>query len=278
VFEELTYETDDGVARITFNRPERRNALGPRGYEELIEALQRAGSDPSAGVIVIAGNGKSFCAGGDIEMAQTMLTDEAAARHHFFRRMIEAGRWVMDVGKPVVCGVHGACVGGGAELVTFADYVIAEESAFFLYAGTKIGGAAWWGACQLLPLQVGMRRAEEILFHNERVYGTQAVELGLINRVVPDGTLSAAVDDECQRLLDLSEEGLRLTKAALRPTKELLLSSMSAVAELAAAGMAKPDIHDAFDAQQRGEAFSWRALRARRSNANSNSGNDQGDS
>jgi enoyl-CoA hydratase/carnithine racemase len=261
VFEDILYDVEGGVATITFNRPERRNALGVRGYDELVAALRRAEADETVGVVVIAGAGRSWCAGGDIEMAQTTLTSEAAARTHFFGRMIEASHWMLSIGKPVVCAIQGACVGGGAELMTFADFVIADASAFFIYNGTAIGGCSWWGGPQLLPLLVGMRKAEEILYLSARIDAEEAARIGLINRVVPVGELVRATHEHCQKILDLSEEGIRMTKAALRATKEILLANMSAAAEMNVAGLGKPHLHAAFDAFREGREMSWRALR-----------------
>jgi enoyl-CoA hydratase/carnithine racemase len=261
VFKDTTYDAEGGVATITFNRPERHNALGVRGYEELVAALRLAEADATVGVVVIAGAGRSWCAGGDIEMAQTVLTSEAAARTHFFGRMIEASSWMVSMGKPVVCAIQGACVGGGAELMTFADFVIADESAFFVYNGTAIGGCSWWGGPQLLPLLVGMRKAEELLYLSERIDAEEAARIGLINRVVTVGELARATDAHCQRILDLSEDGVRATKAALRSTKEILLATMSSAAEMNVAALGRPHLHAAFDAFREGRQMSWRALR-----------------
>jgi enoyl-CoA hydratase/carnithine racemase len=229
-------------------------------FEELQHALRRAGADETVGVVVLRGAGRAFCAGGDIEMAQSVLTSEAAARAHFFDRMIGVSDVVVGLGKPVVFAIHGACVGGGAELALFADIVVADETAFFVYNGTEIGGGNWWGA-QLLPLMVGLRRAQEILYLSERVDAHRAAEIGLVTRVVPAGTLDEATAALCDRILDLSEEGLRMTKAGLRPILQLLLSSQAASAELNVAALGKPDLHAAFDAFLEGRAMSWRELR-----------------
>jgi enoyl-CoA hydratase/carnithine racemase len=78
-------------------------------------------------------------------MAQSGLVDERAGRNHYFNRMIATSDVIVAMDKPVVCAVHGACVGGGAELMTFTDYVLADETAFFLFNGTSIGGCSWWG-------------------------------------------------------------------------------------------------------------------------------------
>jgi enoyl-CoA hydratase/carnithine racemase len=168
---------------------------------------------------------------------------------------------VLTLGKPVVCAVQGACVGGGAELTTFADLVVADATAYFVFNGTAIGGCSWWGGPQLLPLLVGLRRAEEMLYLSKRVAADEAAEIGLVTQVVPAGELETATAVACDRILDLSEAGMRLTKSALRSTKEILLTTMSASAEIGAAALAKPDLHAAFDAFLAGRTVSWRDLR-----------------
>jgi enoyl-CoA hydratase/carnithine racemase len=265
VFEDVLYQTSGGIATITLNRPKRLNALRITTFEEVATALRQASADRSVGVIIINGAGRAFCAGGDLDMAQSDLTDEHSGRQHYFGRMMAISQEMLMSGKPVVCSVHGACVGGGAELVTFADLVIAARSAFFVFNGTAIGGCSWWGAPQLLPLQIGLRRAEEIMLLSTRVSGDRAAEMGMINRVVDDDDLAAETDRVAQDLLDLSEDGLRLTKASFRATKEALLVSMAAAAEMNVAAVGKPDLHAAFESFLAGREFSWRQLRERMS-------------
>ena len=103
MFEDIDYEASGGVATITLNRPAKLNALRMQTYEELATALRAAGADETAGVVVVRGAGRAFCAGGDLEMAQTMLTSEHAGREHFFGRMIDCSNAVLTLGKPVVC-------------------------------------------------------------------------------------------------------------------------------------------------------------------------------
>lgn len=262
-YEDLIVGLEDGVATIVLNRPEKRNALRVQTFEELIAALHAAGADESIGVVSISGAGPSFCAGGDLEMAQTVLTSEHAGRHHFFARMIGLSRAVLELDKPVVCAVHGACVGGGAELTTFADLVVAGESAVFRFNGTEIGGGNWWGATQLLPLLVGMRRAEELLYLSKPVDAIAAERMGLVTRVVADSELEATTHELCDRILDLSADGMRLTKAGLRATKELLLSSMSTAAEANVSAFSRPDMQAAFEAFLERKPMAWRTLRAK---------------
>lgn len=214
----------------------------------MLEALRAAGADSDVRAVTLTGEGRAFCAGGDVEMAQTVLTDERTGRHHYFARMIEVSKLMLALEKPVVCGVQGACVGGGAELVCFADLVLAAESAFFWFNGTEIGGGNWWGGTQLLPLLVGLRRAEELLYLSRRLPAGTALQDGFVTRVVPDDELRSAVDETCARLLELSDDGVRLTKAGLRATKEQLLLSLSTTAELNVAAFSRPDLRNAFDA------------------------------
>jgi enoyl-CoA hydratase/carnithine racemase len=260
-YEDLVVELTGGVATIVLNRPAKRNALRVQTFEELMAAVRVAAADESIGVVSISGAGPSFCAGGDIEMAQTLLTSEHEGRHHFFSRMIELARLLLALDKPVVCAVHGACVGGGAELVTFADIVVAGESATFRFNGTEIGGGNWWGATQLLPLLVGLRRAEELLYLSTPVDAAAAERMGFVTQVVPDSELQTTTQGICERILDLSEDGVRLTKAGLRSTKELLLSSMASAAEANLSAFTKPGMHAAFDAFLERRPMAWRELR-----------------
>jgi enoyl-CoA hydratase/carnithine racemase len=261
VFDDVIYEALEGVARITLNRPEKLNALRFTTYEELNAALLMAGEDPTVGVVVIAGAGRAFCAGGDLDMANESLTTEHAGRFHYIHRMVQVSQTMQQLSVPVICQVQGPCVGGGAEMAVFADFIYAAESSFFLFNGTSIGGCSWWGAPQLLPLQVGLRQAERILLLSERVRGAEAQEIGLVNKCVPDHLLGLEVDALCQRILDLSEDGLRLTKSSLRSVKASLLATMVSDAEANVAVLGNDDLHAAFDAVKDGQPFSWRGLR-----------------
>jgi enoyl-CoA hydratase/carnithine racemase len=261
VYERLVYDVADGVARITLSRPEKLNALDEQAYDELRDALVSAGHEDAAGVVLVRGAGRAFCAGGDVDMARTRLTNERAGRKHFFQRMLPVSDAIVALGKPVVFAVHGPCIGGGAEICMFADYVVADETAFFVFNGTTTGGCSWWGAPQLLPLLVGFRKAEEIMYFARRVPADEAERIGLINRVVSQGELDAAADAVCNELLDLSEDGLRLTKSAFRTTKQLLLASMQQSAEENVAVMGKGDLTGAFAAFREGRQMTWRDLR-----------------
>jgi enoyl-CoA hydratase/carnithine racemase len=261
LYEDITYVVSGGIATITLNRPEKLNALGIRMYAELRDAVREAGADDTVGVVVIRGNGRAFCAGGDIEMAQTILTSEHAGRTHYFGRMIGLSDDILAIGQPVLFAVHGACVGGGAELALFGDFIVADETAYFIFNGTSIGGCSWWGGPQLLPVMVGLRRAEEWMYLSKKVGAREAADSGFVTRCVPAGELEAATEEICERILDVSEEGVRLTKAGFRSVKAQLLTSMSGTAEMNVGALGKPGLHAAFDAFLAGRKMSWRDLR-----------------
>jgi enoyl-CoA hydratase/carnithine racemase len=261
-FEDITYSTSGGIARITINRPERRNALRIQTYEELAHALELADADGQVGVVVLTGAGDTaFSSGGDLSMAQQSLTTVAHARTHSFQRMLRVSTLMTHLGKPVVCAVNGLCIGGGAELICFADFVVASEHSTFTFNGTKLGGCSWWGAPQLLPMLIGLRRAEELLYLSSQLSAQQALDYGLINRVVAHSELTSATDDLCNRLLDLSAEGLRQTKAALRSTKEVMLLGLTSSAETNASAVAGPELQQAFEAFLEKKPFNWRSTR-----------------
>ena len=261
-YTDLHYAVTAGVATITISRPDRRNALRIETYAELAAALEEAGADGQVGVVVITGAGdRAFSAGGDLEMARETLTTIRAARTHSFQRMLRVSALMTAIGAPVLCAVNGASVGGGAELVCFADLVIAADTATFCYNGTKVGGCSWWGAPQLLPLMVGLRRAKEILYLSATLTAAQALEYGLVNRVVPVGQLRGATAELADQLLGLSAKGMRQTKAALRPVRELMLLSMSSAAEQNASAVAGPDIQQAFQAFLDKGTIDWRSTR-----------------
>lgn len=261
-FTDITLDIVDNVATITIARPDKLNALRIETYDELAAALDIVAHDETVGAVVITGAGdRAFSAGGDLSMAQSMLVSVHSARDHFFHRMLRVSTAITDLGVPVIAEVRGACLGGGAELCLFCDYVIAADDAYFKFNGTEIGGCSWWGAPQLLPAMVGMRRAQSILLESERIGAEEAARIGLITRSVPPSELRATVEDLTGRLLDLSSEGLRLTKAALRSTAELMLSSMTAHAEMNAAATAGPDLHRAFESFLNGQQLDWRAQR-----------------
>jgi enoyl-CoA hydratase/carnithine racemase len=185
-FKEILYAKEDGVARITINRPDRYNAYSTTCLAELAHALQDASFDDSVGVVVLTGAGdRAFCTGGDVkEYAETYV---AAPRDYWkymtlFRAYIDA---ILSTGKPVIARINGIAVGGGNETVLACDLAVIAEHGYVGQVGVRVGSVACGGATQWLPLTVGDKRAREMLLTNRQIPARLALEWGLVNRVAP---------------------------------------------------------------------------------------------
>lgn len=213
-YEDLLYEVADGVATVTINRPQRRNAMRGQTLEELTDALNVAARDDAVGVVVVTGAGGHFCGGGDLNMVPgpdgsvNIEPPPVEVALHW----LQAFRLCP---KPVIGRVQGSCIGMGNELNLLCDLTIAGESAQFGQAGPRVGSVPMVGGTQLLPLVAGLKRAKEILYLCRRYSGQAAVDMGLANIVVPDDLLDAEVARWADELLDKSPQSLRMAKTAL---------------------------------------------------------------
>src|SRR3546814_249507 len=198
-YEDILYSATSGVATITINRPEVRNAVRPKTYEELTDAMQQAADDAEIGVVVLTGAGdRAFCSGGDIRDQQARVPE--VGRKHM-RRLLALSTVMRMMDKPIIAKVRGYCVGGGNEINLFCDMTVASEDAKFGQTGPRVGSVPIWGACQLLARYVGERKAREILYTCRQYTAKQAVDMGLINEVVKDEALNATVDQLFQKIL-----------------------------------------------------------------------------
>jgi naphthoate synthase/2-ketocyclohexanecarboxyl-CoA hydrolase len=233
-FLDIAYSAEGGIATIIINRPEVRNAVRPRTYEELTAAMHMAADDPTVGVVVLTGAGdKAFCSGGDIRDQQERVPE--VGRKHM-RRLFALSSVMRMMDKPIIAKVRGFCVGGGNEINLFCDMTVASEDAKFGQTGPRVGSVPIWGAAQLLARYVGERKAREMLYTCRLYTAQQALEMGLINDVVKAEELDAAVQALCEDILDKSPQSVRIAKLALNtgsdqefygsyfPTSELLAS------------------------------------------------------
>lgn len=206
-FEEVLYEKKDYIATITINRPFNYNAYSTSALRELCAAFEDASFDDAVGVIVYTGAGeRAFCTGGDVKEYEQMYT--ARPRDYWkymglFSRYLES---ILNAGKPVVARVNGIAVGGGNESQLACDLSVMAQHAYLAQVGTNVGSVACGGATQWLPITIGDRRAHEMLLLNERIPACQALEWGLVNRVVPsvkkDGIfVEKAGKDEIEKAL-----------------------------------------------------------------------------
>jgi dihydroxynaphthoic acid synthetase len=230
-FEDILYEVAGGRATITINRPDRLNAFRSQTIRELAEAFEAAADDEAVGVIVFTGAGeRAFCVGGDVRDPTRTLAQKRAL-HHLHDRL---GLAIRNNGKPIVVKVRGYCIGGGNELNVLCDLTITGESGRFGQAGPKIGSAPLWWGCQLLPATVGEKKAREILYLTRQYTAEEALQMGLVNKVVPDGDLDAEVDAWCDQILRRSPQGLRLAKIALNAQTDQLYGAVQHGLELVA--------------------------------------------
>ena len=180
------YEEIDNVARITFNRPDRLNALTFEVYAELRDTFAELNRNPEVRAVLITGQGRGFCAGGDVEEIIGVLLKRGAKSVMEFARMTGAlTRNICECQKPVVAALNGVTAGAGAAIALASDFRIAAEGIKMAFLFNKVGLAgADMGVAYLLPRIVGTARAMELLFLGEPIRAEQALQIGLVNRVV----------------------------------------------------------------------------------------------
>ena len=258
-YEDIIYETGDGRATITINRPERLNAFRMQTIIEMGEAFERAADDESVGVVVLTGAGdRAFCVGGDVA-DPTRTAGEKRHLHTLSHRVANA---IRNNGKPVIARVKGYCIGGGNELNVMCDLTLSGESGRFGQAGPKIGSAPLWWGCQMMPAVVGEKKAREILFLVRQYSAYEAMEMGLVNKVVPDDQLDDLVDEWCDEILRKSPQGLRLAKIAMNTATDALYSSVQHGLELVALNhVYGPEPKEGIASFQEKRPADWRKFR-----------------
>ena len=199
-------EERDGVAWITLNRPERMNAYDAAMVATLTAAV---GNASASDVIVITGTGKAFCAGG--YLADLSNPDETELRR-MFASSFQFFEAIRCSPCPVIAAVNGAAAGGGNELVVACDLAISARSATFGQTGVRVGSAPVLGGTNLLAMSIGEKRAKEVAFLCRRYTADEALELGWINKVVPDADLETEVTRWARELQEMSPRYLEIAK------------------------------------------------------------------
>ena len=230
--EPVLYEVAGGVARVTINRPEARNALSPAVMDGLLAAFGRAAADPAVRAVVLTGAGeRAFCAGGDLGgpgfksddpegQALRTLPKSNLERHHERRSFADLFRAMNRLGKPLIARVRGHCLAGGFGLALGCDLVVASEDASFGTPEVKRG---------LMPMMimatifrnVGRKKGMELLLTGDRLSAAEAERLGLINHAVPADQLDAKVDELLAKVLAMSPAVLRLGRDAFYAMQDM---------------------------------------------------------
>jgi naphthoate synthase len=219
-YRDIRYElSGDGIAKITIDRPEVRNAFRPQTLFELSEAFDRARDDPEVGVVVLTGEGpQAFCSGGDqrIRGDDGYLGDDAVAKQGIGRlNVLDLQIQIRRTPKPVVAMVAGYAIGGGQVLHVVCDLTIAADNARFGQTGPRVGSFDGGYGSGLLARQVGQKRAREIWFLCRQYDAQTALDWGLVNAVVPLERLEEETVAWCREMLQLSPLALRMLKASL---------------------------------------------------------------
>src|SRR5690348_6287198 len=219
-YSDIRYEIAEGIAKITINRPEVRNAFRPETVVELSDAFERAREDAEVGVIILTGEGPlAFCSGGDQNVrGDTGYIEEGqkVGRFHVTDLHVQMRR----LPKPIVAMVAGYAVGGGHVLHVVCDLTIAADNARFGQTGPRVGSFDGGFGASLLAKQIGLKKAKEIWFLCRQYDAQQALDMGLVNTVVPLEKLEEETVQWCREMLALSPFALRLLKASFNAEED----------------------------------------------------------
>ena len=211
-YQDILFAAKDGVATITIDRPEKRNAFRARTVAELIDAFHRAGWDKSIGVIVLTGAGdKAFSSGGD-QSAHDGGYDGDGGRGQIGLPIEELQALIREVPKPVIAKVRGYAIGGGNVLALLCDLTVAAESAVFGQVGPAMGSVDPGFGTAYMARVIGEKRARELWYLCRRYSAQQALAMGMVNAVVPDRELDAEVARWCAEIMAKSPTALAIAK------------------------------------------------------------------
>lgn len=215
-FEDIIYEKSaEGIAKITINRPEVRNAFRPLTVKEMQQALEDAREDSEIGVIILTGAGdKAFCSGGDQRIRGDAGYQDSGTGH-LRLNVLDFQRQIRNCPKPVVAMVAGYAIGGGHVLHVMCDLSIAADNAIFGQTGPKVGSFDGGYGSSYLARIIGQKKAREIWFLCRQYDARQALEMGLVNTVVPLAQLEEETIQWCREMLRMSPVALRCLKAAM---------------------------------------------------------------
>ncbi|CAB5057328.1 unannotated protein [freshwater metagenome] len=218
-FGDITYESAEGIAKITINRPEVRNAFRPQTLFELQDAFNMARDDDSVGVVIFTGAGsEAFCSGGDVNVRgdDGYLGDDKLGKKGIGRlNVLDLQIQIRRLPKPVIAMVAGWAIGGGHVLHVVCDITVAADNAKFGQTGPMVGSFDGGYGAGLLAAHIGQKKAREIWFMCRQYDATEALEMGLVNTVVPVKELEAETVSWAREMLRHSPMALRLLKAGL---------------------------------------------------------------
>jgi len=211
--EAVKYHRETNVGIITLNRPERLNAINPDLLNGLINQLNVAREDEDVVSVILTGAGRSFCAGEDLK--ETKSGKSLSQWTKEIDALQETQRVILKLGKPLIAAIRGYAVGGGLEFALSCDIRIAAQDAKFGFPETGVGLTVTGAGTKLISQLVGLGKAKELVFTGEIIDAQQALQIGLVNRVVPENQLLEAALDVCERIGRNSPLSLKLSRMAL---------------------------------------------------------------
>ena len=252
-WEHFDFKVEDGVATVTLNRPDKLNALTFQSYADLRDLAAELPHRGDVRVLVLAGEGRGFCSGGDVEgIIAELFAKDARGLLEFTRVTGALIQSIRELRRPVVAAVNGVCVGAGAVIAAACDLRIAAEGARFGFIFPKVGlSGADMGASFLLPRIVGHGRAAELLFFGDLVDAAEAHRIGLANRVVPDAEVVPLAMRWAERLARGPAFAHTMTKQMMESEHGMTLAqAIEAEAQAQAICMAHPDFRAAYEANK----------------------------
>jgi 2-(1,2-epoxy-1,2-dihydrophenyl)acetyl-CoA isomerase len=219
----LKYDVQQGVARITLNRPEVYNALNDEITFELQDAWKAVAKDENARVVVLTGEGKAFCSGQDLKAAPSSKRSFLDSLHKRYNPIIRAMR---NLPKPVICRLNGVGAGAGCSLALACDVIIASEEATLIEVFINIGLVPDSGSSYFLPRLVGMAKAFELCAMGRKIKAEEALTLGLVNKVVPAAELDAAVKEYSDHFAKAPTKAIGIIKKMLAKSATSTLDEM----------------------------------------------------
>ena len=225
--DQLIETFEDGIATLTMNRPEARNALTGELLAALSAAAPRLAMDPKVRLVVITGAGGAFCAGGDVKGFVAGPTGDAPTfdqRVNGLRNGMDLSRWLHELPKPTLAVIPGAAAGAGLSIALACDFRIASEDAKMTTAFSKIGASGDYGGSYFLSKLVGPAKARELYFTADVITGAEAARLGVVNRAVPASELAAEAAALARRLADLPTVAIGYMKKNLAVAEHGTLS------------------------------------------------------
>ncbi len=220
-YEDILYETADGVATITINRPKVMNAFRSQTVEELIDAFKEAWADRNVGAVIFTGAGdKAFCTGGDQSTRQEGGYKGRPVRSDLGLEIEDLHSVIRDIPKPVIAAVNGYAIGGGHVLHVLCDLTIAADSAQFGQVGPKVGSVDPGFGTAYLTRVIGEKRAREMWYLCRRYSAAEAFQMGLVNKVVPAAQLMDEARAWARELAERSPTAIKLAKASFNAESE----------------------------------------------------------